>query len=84
MYVLCPPVCNADDCQNLRETIDRAVMELGADVAVTLVTDEERILSFGVLPEQTPAVVTAHYRLRSTKQVPETTAVREWIKDLMA
>lgn len=77
-------VLGGDDekSQQVSQTIQRAITELGADVTVSVVTNEEEIRGFGVHPSQTPAVVTAKYQLQSTRQVPETQIVKEWIKAL--
>jgi hypothetical protein len=83
VFVLCGTECEEDACSRLSEVVERVITELGADVKVTHITDPERVRQFGVLPGQTPAIVTANYRLRSTKQVPEASVLREWIKDLM-
>lgn len=68
--------------EQVRENIQRAITELGSDVAVTVVTDDDEIRALGVLPSQTPAVVTAEYRVKSTRRVPETPIIKEWIKAL--
>ena len=83
VFVLCGAECEGDACKRLSEVVERVITELGADVKVTHITDPEHVRQFGVLPGQTPAIVTANYRLRSTKQVPEASVLREWIKDLM-
>jgi len=66
----------------VRENIDRAITELGSDVTLSVVTDEDEIRSLGVHPSQTPAVVTAEYRVKSTRRIPETPIIKEWIKSL--
>lgn len=70
------------DATELRRRIDRAVSELGADVAVRKVTDPQIIASYGIAPNQLPAVVVARYRLKSSRTIPEVAAIKEWIKDL--
>ncbi|TWT81891.1 Uroporphyrinogen decarboxylase [Planctomycetes bacterium CA13] len=69
-------------CEPTRQQVDRAVMELGADVNVSVVTDEFEIRSFGIPLSQTPAIVTAKYRVQSTREVPEVAVIKEWIKSL--
>jgi uroporphyrinogen decarboxylase len=69
-------------CETVRKNIERAITELGSDVSLSLVTDEQEIRSFGVHPSQTPAVVTARYQVRSLRQTPETQIIKEWIKTL--
>ena len=68
--------------QPLLESVQRAVLELGADVRVSLVTNEEEIQSFGVHPALTPAVVTAKYQIKSTCRLPDPQVIKEWIKML--
>jgi uroporphyrinogen decarboxylase len=71
-----------EQCREVRENVERAITELGSDVTLSVVTDEQEIRSFGVHPSQTPAVVTAKYQVRSLKQVAATLIVKEWIKSL--
>jgi len=68
------------ECQEVVARCERAIAELGADAQVHLVTDEATIASYGVAPIQTPAVVTAHYLLKSTRRVPEVPIIKEWLK----
>ena len=68
--------------EQVRENVERAITELGSDVTLSVVTDEDEIRSLGVHPSQTPAVVTAEYRVKSTRRVPETPIIKEWIKSL--
>ena len=65
------------------ENVRTAVTELGADVEIEQVNDIETINSFGVAESQTPAVVVARYQLKSTRSVPETKIVKEWIKGVL-
>ena len=66
----------------VRQNVERAITELGANVTVSVLTDEDEIRSFGVHPSQTPAVVTARYQLHCTQRVPDAQIVKEWIKAL--
>lgn len=68
--------------ESVRENVRRAITELGSDVTFSVVTDESEILKLGVHPSQTPAVMTAEYRVKSTRRVPETPIIKEWIKAL--
>ena len=67
----------------LREAIQHAQEELGLDLPVKVIRDPQEIMQFGVLPSQTPALLTARYQVRSTRRVPETAVIREWLKDIM-
>ena len=71
-----------DKSELVRQNVERAITELGSNVTVSVITEEEEIRGFGVHPSQTPAVVTARYRLQSTRRVPDTQIVKEWIKAL--
>jgi MtaA/CmuA family methyltransferase len=62
--------------------VERAIMELGSQVTVSIVEDEDQISGFGIHASQLPAVVTARYEIKSTNHVPETLVVKEWIKAL--
>jgi len=66
----------------VRDNVELAIRELGADIEVAVMTDEAEIRQFGLLPSQTPAVVSAEYQVKSTRHVPETVAIKEWIKAL--
>ena len=66
----------------VRDNVRRAITELGSDVMLSVVTDETEIRKLGIHPSQTPAVVTAEYRVKSTRRVPETAIIKEWIKAL--
>ncbi len=84
MYLLCSPDhCSQEDTKKLRANVDKAVAELGVEIDVKLISDDKDILAFGVLPKQTPAVVSAKYRTRSSHHVPEASIVKEWIKDIL-
>ena len=71
-----------EELDAVQANIERAITELGSDVMLSVVTDEQEILALGVHPSQTPAVVTAEYRVKSTRRVPETPIIKEWIKAL--
>ncbi|MCP4749832.1 MAG: uroporphyrinogen decarboxylase [Proteobacteria bacterium] len=69
------------ECAELKPAVEQALHELGADVSVDFVTDEQEILSYGVM--STPAVVTARYTVKSERETPSVAVVKEWIKDLV-
>lgn len=68
--------------EQVEENVRRAITELGSDVTFSIISDETEIQKLGVHPSQTPAVVTAEYRVKSTRRVPETPIIKEWIKAL--
>ncbi len=79
VYVLCR---EDQDTRELQSRIDRAVTELGVEIPVRKVTDPQIIGSYGVAPNQLPAVVLARYHLKSTRSLPEVAIIKEWLKDL--
>lgn len=52
------------------------------EIPVRKVTDPAIIGSYGVAPNQLPAVVIARYHLKSTRALPDVAIVKEWLKDL--
>ena len=66
----------------VKDRIDQAVRELGAGVQVETVTDPETMRAYGVMPQDTPAVVMASYQLKSVKHIPEVVVIKEWLKNL--
>lgn len=83
VYLLCSPeCCNDEVCAQLKENVKRASIELGFEVPVKMVCDDAAISAFGILPRQTPALVTAKYQVRATHTVPGPSVIREWLKDV--
>jgi MtaA/CmuA family methyltransferase len=68
------------ECAQVREHVDKAVSELGADIDVRICTDKTAVASYGV--SRTPAVVIVNYAVKSEGIVPQPLVIREWIKDL--
>ena len=60
----------------------KAIKELGADVEVKEVTDENDIAAYGLSPVMLPAVVVARYQVKSTRTIPEPSIIKEWIKGI--
>ncbi|MEN6425159.1 MAG: uroporphyrinogen decarboxylase family protein [Phycisphaerales bacterium] len=79
LYLLGP---ETELMQKARRNVDQALMEMGSDIPVHYVEDEREVATFGVLPEQTPAVVLAQYQLKATRSQLEVNVIKEWIKDL--
>jgi MtaA/CmuA family methyltransferase len=77
-----PEYVDEETLNTLKGKVRRATDEYGIEIPVRVVDDETEILSHGVLPAQTPAIVTLKYQVRSTRLVPETNVIREWIKDI--
>ena len=72
---------NCEKCKQLKDNMQQAIKELGADVSVDAVCDEKTINSYGITLSQTPAVVMAKYQLKSVRVVPEIAVIKEWLKD---
>lgn len=72
---------NGESSQAL-ENVNQAVKELGAHVNVERVQDPDTIRSYGVSPNQVPAIVITNHQLKSVKRVPEVAVVKEWLKPL--
>ncbi|MDT8390505.1 MAG: uroporphyrinogen decarboxylase family protein [Lentisphaeria bacterium] len=83
VYLLCSEkACDTGACEELARNVSRAASELGIEIPVKKITDDETIASFGLLPSQTPALATAKYQVRSTRTVPGASVIREWLKDI--
>lgn len=74
---------DGEKCQAVRENAERAMAELGVKADISNPTDTETILSYGVLPAQTPAVVLIKHQLKSTRTIPEPAIIKEWLKEVM-
>ncbi|MCF7957626.1 MAG: thioredoxin family protein, partial [Phycisphaerae bacterium] len=79
VYLLGP---DSEAMTQLEDNVEQAIAELGSDMDIHRVVDEEKIMSYGILPEQTPSVVMARYRLKSSRYVPDISIIKEWIKDV--
>lgn len=71
-----------DETRQVSENLQQAIQELGSQVTVETVQDADTIRSYGVSPNQTPAVVITHHQLKSVKRVPEVAVIKEWLKTL--
>jgi uroporphyrinogen decarboxylase len=69
-----------EECQQVATVLQQAAVELGSDVEVRMITDENAVYSYGLSPGQTPAVVMARYQVKSARRVPEVNVAKEWIK----
>lgn len=79
IYVLGP---DDDRRRTLLERIETAMTELGEDMPIHTITNEEEIQAYGVTRGQTPAVMLARYNVKSLGETPETAIIKEWLKDL--
>ncbi|MGM0532548.1 MAG: uroporphyrinogen decarboxylase family protein [Bacteroidota bacterium] len=69
-----------EECNELLPLMEQAKSELGSDLPVRCITDPNTLASFGVT--NTPAVVSAHYRLKSQGNRPSVEVIKEWIKTI--
>lgn len=84
VFVLCSAEhCKPETRQALEALVHKASAELGAQVPVRVIDDPDQIVALGVLPSQTPALVTARYQVRSTRTLPDKASVREWLKAIL-
>ena len=71
-----------EEFQKLKKQTQRSLSELGSSIPVSEITDPDEIMSFGILPFQTPAVISTKYSLKSQKKVPSVDVIKEWIKEI--
>ncbi len=69
-----------EECDEIRHNLEQAIDELGADISIQYVTDENEILSYGIT--NTPAVLINKYKVKSEGTIPSITAIKEWIKEI--
>ena len=69
-----------DACDETKKNINKAIKELGIQIPVTYVTDDEEIAKYSV--DATPAVITVQKTVKVSGIVPKVDVVKEWIKDL--
>lgn len=77
IFLLCR---EGDDCSELRVNIKTAITELGKDITIKKVSEENEIAAYGI--KKTPAVVLAKYKIKSQGDSPSTEIIKEWIKDI--
>lgn len=70
------------DRDQIRSNAEKAVKELGADVELVEIDDDRKIYSYGLSPALLPAVVMARYQVKTTRVIPESAIIKEWIKDV--
>jgi len=73
---------DCDKTRQLKDNLRQAVTELGVDVDIQLVKNEDTIRSYGLTSGQLPAVVMARFQVKSIRQVPQVVIIKEWLKDL--
>ncbi len=73
----------ADDPEQaflLNERTERAIIELGKEVEIKVITGKEKLVSYGIT--QGPAVVAVSYKLKSEGVLPSADVIKEWLKEL--
>ncbi len=68
------------ECSELKQKIHRAIVELGKDIEIKIISGKAEMAAFGV--PQGPAVVTVSYKLKSQAADPSLEVIKEWIKEL--
>ncbi len=66
---------NEKEYEELKSEMEKAVSELGADIGIEYISDEKEIMSYGVT--QTPAIVTANYKIKSEGTIPSVSVLKE-------
>jgi uroporphyrinogen decarboxylase len=69
-----------EECLEVRERVKLAIKELGSDVKYEEVEDPAVFQRFGIY--ETPAVSIVRQTTKSSGTVPETLAIKEWLKQL--
>ena len=70
-----------EECQKLEGVLKQAIKELGPGITYRFITDEQEILSYGVM--QTPAFIVQEFKVKSQGSEPSVEVVKEWIKELI-
>ena len=69
-----------EGCRDLNMRINRAITELGKEIPVTVLADQEQMAAYGVL--KGPAVVAVNYKLKTDGTIPSLEVIKEWIKEM--
>ncbi|OGJ88127.1 MAG: hypothetical protein A2268_05015 [Candidatus Raymondbacteria bacterium RifOxyA12_full_50_37] len=77
MYVL-GTGCEA--CETVKKHAVQAIKELGANIVIKVIKDEDEIRSFGV--SKTPGVVIERRQIKSAGAIPSVEVIKEWVKEL--
>jgi len=72
---------NQEECRKLEGVLKQAIKELGPGITHRFITDEQEILSYGVM--QTPAFIVQEFKVKSQGSEPSVEVVKEWIKELI-
>ena len=70
-----------EECQQLEGVLNQAIKELGPGITYRFITNEQEILSYGVM--QTPAFIVQEFKVKSQGSEPSVEVVKEWIKELI-
>jgi uroporphyrinogen decarboxylase len=72
---------NKDECKQMEGILKQAIKELGPGITYRFITDEQEILSYGVM--QTPSFIVQEFKVKSQGSQPSVEVVKEWIKELI-
>ncbi len=72
---------NQEECQQLEGVLKQAIKERGPGIIHRFITEEQEILSYGVM--QTPAFIVQELKVKSQGSEPSVEVVKEWIKELI-
>jgi uroporphyrinogen decarboxylase len=69
-----------EECLPAKENMERAMKETGKRIKISVSTDENVRLSFGVTI--TPSIIITEHKLKTQGEVPKVEIIREWLKEL--
>lgn len=71
---------NTDECEEIKEKINIAMLETGKDIPVNISTDENTRMSFNI--NTTPAIIITQNKIKAEGDIPHIDVLKEWIKEL--
>ncbi len=69
-----------NECDELYQVVKRSMDELGIQLELKQVTDQNEIDGLGI--SRTPAIMIVDYKLKSQGEIPSADVVKEWIKQV--
>ncbi len=70
-----------EECRSIMPQLAQAMEELGTDIKITHITDNDEMMAYGVT--STPAIVVADYSLKSQGTLPSSEVIKEWLKPIV-
>jgi uroporphyrinogen decarboxylase len=77
IHILCK---NEEEAKPVRENIETAIRETGKRMKITISTDENLRLSYGITV--TPSIILTEHKLKSQGEVPKVDIIKEWLKEV--